>query len=71
MTAAVLEFKPDLILELGRAMGNSTAAFTNAANLLGPSACRVLSLCLSYEWHSMPWFLVMRIAPLTSSGPIS
>lgn len=45
LAAMVLEFKPDLILELGRGKGNSTCVFTEAANLLGNA--KVVSLCLS------------------------
>ncbi len=42
------EFRPDLILELGREKGNSTCVFTEAANSLhGLSDCRVVSLCWS------------------------
>lgn len=46
--AMTLEFKPDLVLELGRGYGNSTCVFTEAANRLG--GCRVLSLDLSSIW---------------------
>ncbi|MFN2454876.1 MAG: hypothetical protein ABR577_11715 [Pyrinomonadaceae bacterium] len=44
-----LEFKPDVILELGRLAGNSTVIFTEAANQLGD--CRVVSLCLTDVWQ--------------------
>ena len=45
------EFRPDLIVELGRGMGNSTCCFLEVANLLGGMrACRVTSLCLSEDW---------------------
>jgi len=47
--ACALEFAPDLILELGRGYGNSTLAFSQAANLLGTDRCRVVSVCLT------PW----------------
>jgi hypothetical protein len=54
LLASCLEFQPDLILELGRGYGNSTCAFTEAANLLGgASRSRVLSLCNSGEWDSV------------------
>ncbi|MGA7934396.1 MAG: hypothetical protein WCA35_12685, partial [Kovacikia sp.] len=46
-----LEFKPNLIVELGRGRGNSTCLFTEAANQLGN--CRVVSLCLSPEWDEL------------------
>jgi tetratricopeptide (TPR) repeat protein len=45
-----LEFRPDLILELGRGAGNSTCAFTEVANRLRPAACDVVSVCLSDDW---------------------
>lgn len=49
--AYTLEFKPDLIIELGRGRGNSTCLFTQAAKALGPDhSCHVLSLCNSKDW---------------------
>jgi FkbM family methyltransferase len=51
LLATVLEFQPDLILELGRGGGNSTCLFTEAANQLGGSA-RVISICRSEDWES-------------------
>ncbi len=49
--ASALDFAPDLILELGRGTGNSTCAFTEAANQLSASPpCRILSLCNSSDW---------------------
>jgi hypothetical protein len=33
-----MEFKPDVILELGRDSANSTVAFTEAANRMGGNA---------------------------------
>ena len=55
LLATVLEFRPDLILELGRGRGNSTCLFTEAANRLGGSA-RVISICRSEDWesHTLP-----------------
>jgi len=53
LIASCLESAPDLILELGRGFGNSTCAFTEAANMLGgASHTRVLSLCNSVEWET-------------------
>ena len=46
--SVVLGFKPDLIVELGRARGNSTVLFCHAASRLG--ATRVVSLCDSKDW---------------------
>lgn len=45
--AMVLEFKPDVILELGRGYGNSTAVLTEAANQIG---ARVRSFDLNPGW---------------------
>lgn len=69
--AMALEFRPDLVLELGRGHGNSTCVFTEAANRLG--GCRVLSLDTDSVWRSkLPrlrrivpeaWFAPLR-APL-------
>jgi len=49
--AVALGFEPDLILELGRGRGNSTALFTQAAARLGKT--RVVSLCQSGDWASL------------------
>jgi len=48
LAAAALEFRPDLILELGRGWGNSTCTFTEIANRLG--TMRVLSLDQYSNW---------------------
>jgi SAM-dependent methyltransferase len=45
--AMVLEFKPDVILELGRGYGNSTAVLTEAANQIGAT---VKSFDLNPGW---------------------
>jgi hypothetical protein len=50
LMAATLDFAPDLILELGRARGNSTCVFTEAANRLGLGPKRVLSFDLWDNW---------------------
>lgn len=70
ITALVLEWRPDLIIELGRGFGNSTCCFTEAAHQLQP--CRVLSICLSDVWSTVTaprlskvvapaWFEPLRI----------
>jgi hypothetical protein len=51
--AATLEFAPDLIVELGRHRGNSTAVFVEAANRLGMPAGSVLSLDLGSNWENL------------------
>jgi hypothetical protein len=54
LLASALEFAPDLILELGRYKGNSTCAFTEAANQL--PGTRVVSICKSrqWSWNTLP-----------------
>jgi hypothetical protein len=61
--AMALEFRPHIILELGRDTGNSTCVFTEAARQL--SQCRVVSLCFSTTWedHTLP-----KIQPLVPAG---
>ncbi|MBM0742420.1 hypothetical protein JOY44_12465 [Phormidium sp. CLA17] len=59
--AIALEFQPDLIVELGRGMGNSTCVFTEAANQLGD--CRVVSLCLSPDWDATVKHRVAQVVP--------
>jgi hypothetical protein len=58
---SALGFQPDLIVELGRASGNSTALFCQAAARL--RRARVVSLCNSKQWfdRSLP-----RVTPLVS-----
>jgi FkbM family methyltransferase len=62
LLATVLEFQPDVILELGRGRGNSTCLFTEAANQLGGSA-RVISICQSEDWKSHTLPRLRRVVP--------
>jgi hypothetical protein len=59
--SVALGFKPDLIVELGRGKGNSTAIFCQAASRLGRT--RVVSLCVSKYWseETLP-----RLRPLVT-----
>jgi hypothetical protein len=50
LMATALEFRPDLIVELGRGQGNSTCAFTEVANRLGNM--KVLSLDQNRNWSA-------------------
>ncbi|PWT80892.1 MAG: hypothetical protein C5B44_04655 [Acidobacteria bacterium] len=59
--AMALEFKPDMILELGRLTGNSTCVFTEAANRLG--SCRVISLDLEEYWEKISVPKIQNIVP--------
>jgi len=70
LTALALEFRPDLILELGRGFGNSTCAFTEAANQLS-APCRVVSLCDCGSWED---FTLPRLRAVVDDdwfGPLS
>jgi len=52
IAAFALEFRPDLIIELGRKNGNSTCCFLEVANQLkATGSCTVLSLCLDDSWQ--------------------
>jgi hypothetical protein len=55
--SVVLGFEPDLILELGRGYGNSTAMFAQAAYRIqqrrGRPHTRLVSLCGTGEWASI------------------
>jgi hypothetical protein len=70
LIAFSLEFKPDIIIELGRAKGNSTCAFTEVANLLKPKSCKVLSLCRTYDWERITKTKVRRIVPISWFEPL-
>jgi hypothetical protein len=59
--SAALSFGPDLIVELGRAKGNSTALFCQAASRLGST--RVVSLCDSKDWADESLPRVKSIVP--------
>jgi len=69
--AASMEFQPDLILELGRGFGNSTCAFTEAANQLsGKSNTRVISLCNSNSWDMLTKKTISKIVPSAWFNPL-
>lgn len=62
--AFALEFRPDLIIELGRGLGNSTCCFIEVAHQFGGAkACRVLSLCQSDDWFSHTVPRLKRVVP--------
>jgi hypothetical protein len=54
-------YKPDLILELGRGRGNSTAVFAQAASRL--PATKIVSLCRTADWMSL---VVPRLASVVA-----
>lgn len=47
--AYVREYRPDLVLELGRGNGNPTAAVNEALRQIGHG--RLVSFCLTRVWH--------------------
>lgn len=61
--SVALGFAPDLIVELGRGYGNSTALFGQAAWRLGRT--KVVSLCQSGEWAAL---VAPRIAKLVDAS---
>jgi cephalosporin hydroxylase len=61
---------PDLIIELGRGYGNSTCAFTEAANQLQDVQCRVLSLCISDDWERRTRSRVAEAVPDSWFNPL-
>lgn len=63
LLAMTLEFRPDLILELGRGRGNSTVVLAEAAYLMRPAICQLTSLCLTPHWDRET---VPRLRPLVS-----
>jgi hypothetical protein len=67
ISAFLLSFRPDCILELGRGAGNSTAAFVEVAHRLNSEggSCKVVSLCLSEHWEQIT---VPRIKPLCADS---
>lgn len=58
-------FEPDLIVELGRGRGNSTAVFAQAARRLGlrqpAKRTKVVSLCVTGEWDGVVAPAIARI----------
>jgi hypothetical protein len=68
--AFALEFRPTLILELGRQLGNSTCVFTEAANRLPAGTCRVLSLCRSDYWEARTLPRLQQILPPQWFSPL-
>src|SRR3989344_3125414 len=61
--AMAIKFKPSLILEVGRAWGNSTAVFTESANYL--PGTRVVSICLTDIWQKRIKERLVQVVPST------
>src|SRR5438128_3260070 len=57
------EYRPDLVLELGRGNGNSTAAVNEALHQLGHG--RLVSFCLTRTWHEKT---VPLLQPVVEAG---
>ena len=70
LMSAALEFKPDLILELGRGEGNSTCAYTEAAHLMVPHSCQVVSVCWSRDWGEKSVPRLRQMVPDSWAQPL-
>jgi hypothetical protein len=66
--SVALGFQPDLILELGRSKGNSTAVFCQAASRL--NRARVVSLCNSHDWASKTMARLTHVVPAGWFDPL-
>jgi hypothetical protein len=66
--SVALGFRPDLIVELGRAKGNSTALFCQAASRL--RGTRVVSLCNSKDWDTESLPRVKKVVPAGWLDPL-
>lgn len=66
--SVVLGFHPDLIVELGRSKGNSTALFCQAARRLGRT--RVVSLCNSRDWVEETLPRLTSVVPVGFLDPL-
>jgi FkbM family methyltransferase len=69
LMSVVMDYQPDVVLELGRGKGNSTCAFTEASNL-NPGRTRILSLCLSDDWERETLPRVRSIVPKDWFAPL-
>ncbi|HRK61217.1 MAG TPA: hypothetical protein PLY88_01540 [Candidatus Omnitrophota bacterium] len=65
LAAITLDFKPDLIIELGRGRGNSTCAFTETARQFPGKKTTVASFCLSEDWEKLTQ---PRLKPIVDNG---
>jgi hypothetical protein len=52
LMSAAMDFRPDLILEIGRGAGNFTCAFTEASYQCGGSI-RIVSVCSTNHWRTV------------------
>ena len=69
LMSVVMDYQPDVVLELGRGKGNSTCAFTEASNL-NQGRTRILSLCLSDDWERGTFPRVRSIVPEDWFAPL-
>jgi wyosine [tRNA(Phe)-imidazoG37] synthetase (radical SAM superfamily) len=72
LMAAALEFRPEVIIELGRGKGNSTAGFTEVANHLRKQGkrCEVVSLCISEDWERETMWRVLDVVDAEWFDPL-
>ncbi len=69
LMSVVMDYEPDVVIELGRGKGNSTCAFTEASHLKG-GRTRILSLCLSDDWERRTLPRVRGIVPKEWFAPL-
>ncbi len=64
LMAFMLEFEPEVAVDLGRGWGNSTAALMMAANLQKTRRlCRVISICRSDAWQTHSSLRLAQVVP--------
>ncbi|HEY7790926.1 MAG TPA: hypothetical protein VIC33_10465 [Vicinamibacterales bacterium] len=68
--AMTLEFRPDLVIELGRGLGNSTCVFTEAVNQSGANGRSIVSVCMGNDWDRLTRPRVAAIVPPEWFAPL-
>jgi len=67
LVALVLDYAPDLVIEIGRGRGNSSCVFTEAVQ---GTAGRVVSQCLSDDWRTIVQPRVAECVPAAWFTPL-
>lgn len=69
LAAAAADFRPDVVLELGRFRGNSTCAFAEASSWTG-GGTRIVSICDSDAWQRQTVPRLRGIVPESWLAPV-
>jgi len=69
LMSVVMDYEPDLVVELGRGVGNSTCAFAEAS-YQGQGRTRILSLCFSDEWERVTTPRLRQLVPPAWFHPV-